>query len=240
VRYDSTTTVNRRGRPWQLGWLPGSRIRQTSDRIYGQILHSRVNWLLMIATLATTVAFAARSACRAYGTGCRPHAADHRFVYRAMRHICAGRRRAIAVAGGFFIVDGSFFLANLLKIADGGCALSFAPVLFIIMTTWRTAPMPYARRSCSPRRPGAFLSDTSEASSLAWKAHGFLDEKHKKVPGSSWRMRFLGVSAEARHALNVQFETTPAHRRRPLHRRHHVAEGLWHVWRASGSLKSRI
>src|SRR3981081_769948 len=41
----------------QLGWLPGVAIRQTSDRIYGQIYVPVVNWLLMIATIATTVAF---------------------------------------------------------------------------------------------------------------------------------------------------------------------------------------
>src|SRR5258708_19449592 len=40
----------------QLGWLPGVAIRQTSDRMDGQIYIPVVNWLLMIATLATTVA----------------------------------------------------------------------------------------------------------------------------------------------------------------------------------------
>jgi KUP system potassium uptake protein len=41
----------------QLGWLPGVAIRQTSDRIYGQIYVPVVNWLLMTATVATTIAF---------------------------------------------------------------------------------------------------------------------------------------------------------------------------------------
>src|SRR6202051_3876274 len=40
----------------QLGWLPGVSIRQTSDRVYGQIHAPAVNWLLMRATVATTVA----------------------------------------------------------------------------------------------------------------------------------------------------------------------------------------
>src|SRR6202012_2419120 len=43
----------------QLGWLPGVAIRQTSDRIYGQIYIPAVNWLLMTATIATTIAFGA-------------------------------------------------------------------------------------------------------------------------------------------------------------------------------------
>src|ERR1700682_846913 len=41
----------------QLGWLPGVSIRQTSDRVYGQIYVPVVNWLLMVATVATTIAF---------------------------------------------------------------------------------------------------------------------------------------------------------------------------------------
>src|ERR1700722_2351827 len=41
----------------QLGWLPGFSIRQTSDRVYGQIYVPVVNWLLMVATVATTIAF---------------------------------------------------------------------------------------------------------------------------------------------------------------------------------------
>src|ERR1700751_4409482 len=41
----------------QLGWLPSVHIRQTSDRVYGQIYVPVVNGLMMIATLAITAAF---------------------------------------------------------------------------------------------------------------------------------------------------------------------------------------
>src|ERR1019366_6801088 len=41
----------------QLGWLPGFHIRQTSDEVYGQIYVPVVNWLMMAATVAITVAF---------------------------------------------------------------------------------------------------------------------------------------------------------------------------------------
>ena len=53
----------------QLGWLPGVAIRQTSDRIYGQIYVPVVNWLLMTATIATTIAFGSSDRLAgAYGT----------------------------------------------------------------------------------------------------------------------------------------------------------------------------
>src|ERR1700737_971756 len=126
----------------QLGWLPGFAIRQTSDRIYGQIYVPVVNWLLMIATLATTVAFGSSDRLAgAYGTaGSAPMLLTPVLLYRAVRHVWRWPIAvAMAVAGVFFIVDGGFFVANLLKIADGGwLPLSFAAVLFVIMTTWRS------------------------------------------------------------------------------------------------------
>src|SRR6185369_11812362 len=41
----------------QLGWFPGLRIRQTSAEEYGQIYVPFVNWTMMVATIALTVAF---------------------------------------------------------------------------------------------------------------------------------------------------------------------------------------
>ncbi len=38
----------------QLGWLPGFAIRQTSDKVYGQIYVPVVNWLMMAATVGIT------------------------------------------------------------------------------------------------------------------------------------------------------------------------------------------
>src|SRR5580698_10597188 len=95
----------------QLGWLPGVAIRQTSDRVYGQIYIPAVNWLLLTAFL----------------------------LYRAMRDLWKwSAAPAIAVIGIFIIVDTSFFTANLLKIAEGGwLPLTFAAILFTVMTTWR-------------------------------------------------------------------------------------------------------
>ena len=41
----------------QLGWLPRMRIKQTSDKGYGQIYVGVVNWLLMVVTIALTILF---------------------------------------------------------------------------------------------------------------------------------------------------------------------------------------
>src|SRR5712675_1194631 len=125
----------------QLGWLPGVSIRQTSDRVHGQIYVPVVNWLLMAATVATTIAFGSSDRLAgAYGTAVSTTMLlTSVLLYRAMRDVWRlPIAVAMAVAGIFVIVDGGFFLANLLKIAEGGwLPLSFAAALFVVMTTWR-------------------------------------------------------------------------------------------------------
>jgi KUP system potassium uptake protein len=125
----------------QLGWLPGFSIRQTSDRIYGQIYVPVVNWLLMIATVATTIVFGSSDRLAgAYGAAvATTMLLTTALLYKAMRDVWRWPRvAAIAVSGVFLIVDTSFFCANFLKIASGGwLPLSLAGILFLIMVTWR-------------------------------------------------------------------------------------------------------
>ena len=73
----------------QLGWLPGVAIRQTSDRIYGQIYVPVVNWLLMTATIATTIAFGSSDRLAgAYGTAVSTTMLlTTLLLYRAMRDV---------------------------------------------------------------------------------------------------------------------------------------------------------
>ena len=125
----------------QLGWLPGVSIRQTSDRIYGQIYVPVVNWLLMAATVAITVAFGSSDRLAgAYGTAvATTMLLTTVLLFRAMRDTWRWPPPvAIGVTAFFLVVDGSFFLANLWKIWDGGwLPLTFAAILFAVMVTWR-------------------------------------------------------------------------------------------------------
>src|SRR5260221_3671363 len=101
----------------QLGWLPGVAIRQTSDRIYGQIYIPVVNWLLMIATLATTFAFGSSDRLAgAYGTAVSTTMLlTSILLYRAMRHVWRGAHAlAVSPARGFLLLDWRFFLPHLL------------------------------------------------------------------------------------------------------------------------------
>jgi len=125
----------------QLGWLPGVMIRQTSDKVYGQIYVPVVNWLMMIATVAITFAFGSSERLSgAYGTAvATTMLLTTILLFRAMRNVWHWPVLVTAFVGCFFLaVDAGFFGANVLKIADGGwLPLVVALCIFLVMLTWR-------------------------------------------------------------------------------------------------------
>jgi KUP system potassium uptake protein len=220
----------------QLGWLPGVAIRQTSDRIYGQIYVPVVNWLLMIATIATTIAFGSSDRLAgAYGTAVSTTMLlTTILLYRAMRDLWRWpAAAALAVAGVFLIVDASFFAANLLKIAEGGwLPLSFAAVLFVIMITWRTGTDAVrATLKQPPHVAEKFLADLkSGAIARVEGTTVFLTRSTQKVSGLIMaHAHFVGVLPKHAIALSVVFENTPRITGPVCTVVDNVGEGLWQV-----------
>ena len=220
----------------QLGWLPGVAIRQTSDRIYGQIYVPVVNWLLMVATIGTTVAFGSSDRLAgAYGTAVSTTMLlTTVLLYRAMRDVWRWPAAvAIAVAGILLMVDGSFFLANLWKIADGGwLPLSLAATLFVIMITWRSGTDAIrASLVQSPQAVERFLSDLKDGSIP--RVDGttvFLTRSTQKVSRLIMdHAHFTGVLPRHAIALSVVFEATPRIAGPNCSVVENVGEGLWHV-----------
>jgi KUP system potassium uptake protein len=220
----------------QLGWLPGVAIRQTSDLIYGQIYVPTVNWLLMLATVTTTVAFGSSDRLAgAYGTAVSTTMLlTTVLLYRAMRDVWRWPLAlALAVAAVLLIVDASFFLANLLKIADGGwLPLSFAMILFVIMVTWRTGNE--AVRASLVQPPAAaerFLSNLE--SGAIPRVDGttvFLTRSTQKVSGLIMaHVHFVGVLPKHAIALSVVFEDIPRIIGPNCTVIENVGEGLWHL-----------
>ncbi|HWY95553.1 MAG TPA: KUP/HAK/KT family potassium transporter, partial [Steroidobacteraceae bacterium] len=204
--------------------------------MYGQIYIPVVNWLLMIATVATTIAFGSSDRLAgAYGTAVSTTMLlTTVLLYRAMRHVWRWPiAAAIAVAGIFLIVDGSFFLANLVKIAEGGwLPLSFAAVLFVIMTTWRTGTDAIRATLVQPTEAGErFLSDLKRG--IIPRVEGttvFLTRSTQKVSGLIMaHVHFAGVLPKHAIALSVLFEATPRIAGAHCSVVDQVAEGLWHV-----------
>jgi KUP system potassium uptake protein len=228
----------------QLGWLPGVAIRQTSDRMYGQIYVPVVNWLLMVATIATTIAFGTSDRLAgAYGTAVSTTMLLTTFLlYRAMRDVWKWPMAVVVpVAAVFIVVDTSFFTANLLKIAEGGwLPLTFAAILFVIMITWRRG-VEAIRKTLQqqPQVAEQFLSDLK--SGAIPRVDGttvFLTRSTQKVSRLIMdQAHFVGVLPRNAIALSVVFETTPRIAGPTCRVVENVGEGLWHLVARFGFLE---
>jgi KUP system potassium uptake protein len=228
----------------QLGWLPGVAIRQTSDRMYGQIYIPVVNWLLMAATIATTIAFGASDRLAgAYGTAVSTTMLLTTFLlYRAMRDLWKWPMAvAVPVAGVFIVVDTSFFTANLLKIAEGGwLPLTFAVILFVIMITWRRGVEAIRKTLVqAPQSADRFLSDLrGGAIPRVEGTTVFLTRSTQKVSRLIMdHAHFVGVLPRIAIALSVVFESTPRIVGPTCAVVDNVGEGLWHLVARFGFLE---
>jgi KUP system potassium uptake protein len=125
----------------QLGFLPRSRILQTSSKEIGQIYLPSVNWILYVGIVAAVLGFGSSTGlASAYGISVSGTMLITTFltffVLRYGWHYSLAL--CLASTGFFILVDSAFLSANLAKIVEGGwfpLALGFA--IFVVMTTWR-------------------------------------------------------------------------------------------------------
>ncbi len=125
----------------QLGYLPRMEIRHTSETEIGQIYIPQINWILCIFVLALVVTFQSSSnLAAAYGVSVSGEMCVATLIaYVVARHVWGwSRLRAGAVTAVLITIDLSFFLANVVKIADGGwMPLVVGACLYAIFTTWK-------------------------------------------------------------------------------------------------------
>ncbi len=124
----------------QLGFLPRMTVRHTSNTEEGQIYVPQVNTALLMGVLILVFTFrSSDNLAAAYGI-----AVTGTFLCTCVLAMVVFRRQyrwsrpaAIAVFGGFFIIDSVFFAANALKIPEGGWVpLAFGLGLMALMTSW--------------------------------------------------------------------------------------------------------
>jgi KUP system potassium uptake protein len=125
----------------QLGYTPRLEIQHTSDREIGQIYLPAINWLLLIAIIGLVVGFQTSSnLAAAYGI-----AVTGTMLITNLLAIAVAVRlwqwspwRAVLGALPFIVIDLGFFLANSVKIPDGGWfPLAFGLGIFVLLTTWK-------------------------------------------------------------------------------------------------------
>ena len=124
----------------QLGFLPRMRITHTSAKEVGQIYVPAVNTALLIAVIAAVVGFRSSTALgAAYGIAVTGTMMITTFLtFFVLRYAWKFRLwPALLATGLFFLIDLTFFCANLLKIVDGGWfPLAIGAIAFIGMVTW--------------------------------------------------------------------------------------------------------
>jgi KUP system potassium uptake protein len=125
----------------QLGYTPRLEIQHTSELEMGQIYLPAINWLLLVSIIALVVEFGSSSnLAAAYGI-----AVTGTMLITNVLAIAVATRlwgwsplRAVLGALPFICIDLGFFLANSVKIPDGGWfPLLFGLTIFILLTTWK-------------------------------------------------------------------------------------------------------
>ncbi len=124
----------------QLGFVPRLSILHTSETEHGQVYIPFVNWVLMIAVIILVLTFRNSSnLASAYGIAVTGAMLIDTCLM-AVLFVAVWRWKlwmALPVAGVFFLVDGSFFGANIPKVPVGGWfPLLIGAFAFTLLTTW--------------------------------------------------------------------------------------------------------
>ncbi len=123
-----------------LGFLPRMQILHTSDTERGQIYMPMVNWVLLILVLFTVFQFReSGNLAAAYGIS----VTTTMLITTSLLAVVMYNEWKInpilvlAMVLVFFVVDFSFWTANLIKVKDGGWyPLMLGAFCFVMLTTW--------------------------------------------------------------------------------------------------------
>ena len=124
-----------------LRFLPRLETRYTSNVHAGQIYVPQINWLLAIAVLTLVLTFKSSQALTsAYGIAVVTTMLTTTFLVATVAYCRWGwpMPLVVGIMGLLFVMDLSFFGANLLKVFDGGWVPILVGIfLFMVMYTWQ-------------------------------------------------------------------------------------------------------
>jgi len=200
----------------QLGYLPRLDIRHTSASQMGQVYVGTINWALMVACVGLVLGFrTSGNLAAAYGVA----VTMTMVITTALLYVVATRLwgwvawKAALLTGAFFLVDLSFFGANLFKVPDGGWfPLVMAAGVFTLMTTWRRGRQIVGERLRSAARPLDRLLqeiDTSGYARVAGTAVYMTGDPATTPPAFSHNLRHNKVLHDRVLFVSVRTEDVP-------------------------------
>jgi KUP system potassium uptake protein len=207
----------------QLGLLPRLEVRHTSTEREGQIYMPVVNSMLLIGVLLLVVLFRSSSAlASAYGIA----VSGTMVVTACMAFLVIWKCwnwspfLAAALMAPFFIIDTTFFTANLLKIVAGGWVpLAFAAAVSIVMYTWQNGTQllfEKTRRLGVPLDALVAMLEKKPPLRVPGTAVFLTSDPHSAPTALITMLKIYGVSHENNVILTVLTATTP--RVAPEHR----------------------
>ncbi|GAA5520227.1 potassium transporter Kup [Aliifodinibius salicampi] len=125
----------------QLGYMPRLKVRQTSEKQFGQIYIPVINWILMISCIGLVLGFRSSSnLASAYGVAVTTDMVFTTILFGVVALTRWNWSKWIVsiMALALLAIDLSFWGANLVKIPTGGWfPLVIAGIMFTVMTTWK-------------------------------------------------------------------------------------------------------
>jgi len=199
----------------QLGQLPRMEIRHTSATDYGQIYVPRMNAFLAVGVVLIVLIFKNSGAlAAAYGIAVTGVMVIDTFN----ASIVAGKQWrwplyvTIGLFGAMGISDLIFFVANSLKIPEGGwLPLFIAAAVFIGMDTWRRGRRVHLEKVRSESLPLPLFLERADKSTTRVAGLGvFLSSRTDVVPGALLHnLKHNKVLHERVVIVNVAVEDTP-------------------------------
>ena len=199
----------------QLGQLPRMEIRHTSATDYGQIYVPRMNAFLAIGVVLIVLIFKSSDALTAaYGIAVTGVMVIDTFN----AGIVAGKQWrwpfwfVIALFGAMGVSDLLFFVANSLKIPEGGwLPLFIAFCVFVGMDTWRRGRRVHLEKVRSESLPLSLFLERADKSTVRVAGLGvFLSSRTDIVPGALLHnLKHNKILHERVVIVNVVVEDTP-------------------------------
>ena len=123
-----------------LGFIPRMKIAYTSEKEVGQIYIPTINWMLLVIVIAVVLAFKESSnLAAAYGIAVTTTMVITTILAAIVMKVIWKWHPTIvfSVIALFLFVDLSFFIANILKIVEGGWfPLLLGGLCFLLLVTW--------------------------------------------------------------------------------------------------------